>query len=275
MFPLLFSIGPVHIYTISVLVVCAWLVFSFIFWKQLRGNGIDEEKIFDLTFWATIWGAMVARIVYVVLNWKDFSGAWLKVPAIWVAPGFSLYGAFVGALLCLVVLSKVKRIRLGYILDAVAYAFPVAIIVGLTGAFFDGSVPGVLTNLPWAVRYSGETGLRHPVQIYEILILSIVIYLVFRLQQRGKKEKWPFGAVGVWFLLLYTVPMFILEFFKATHVYWISLRANQWILLAMFAESTGAFYVRCGGREATRPLFNNIQKKFAKLVGGIYAKFSK
>lgn len=241
----------------------------------MRGNGIDEEKIFDITFWSTVAGAIASRVLYVSLHWNEFSDAWLKIPAIWVAPGFSLYGAFIGSIVAFILLSKTKRIRLGYILDAIALAFPFSIVIALVGVMLDGSVAGTQSAVPWAIRYAGLTGLRHPVQVYEILTVCFVIWIVARLQKKSIKEKWPFGAVGVWFLILYTVPMFILEFFKDTHVYWISLRANQWILLAVFAESMGAFYVRCGGREAVRPIINSVQTKIKKLTGGIYAKFSK
>lgn len=275
MYPLVLSIGNFHLYTISILLVFSWLVFSFVFWKQLRGYGIDEEKIFDITFWSTVVGAIASRGVYVGLHWSEFSDAWLKIPAIWVAPGFSLYGAFIGSIVAFILLSKAERIRLGYILDAIAHAFPIAIAIGLLGVLLDGSVAGTQTTVPWAIRYIGLMGLRHPVQVYEIITLGIVIWIVSLFQKRSVKEKWPFGAVGVWFMLLYTVPMFILEFFKDTHVYWISLRANQWILLAVFAESMGAFYVRCGGREKVRPIINSIQTRIKKLTGGIYAKFSK
>jgi phosphatidylglycerol---prolipoprotein diacylglyceryl transferase len=275
MFPLLLSIGPFHLYSISACIVLSWLSFSFLFWRHLRGNGVDDEKIFDITFWTTIWSAIISRIVFVILHWDIFDGAWLKVPAIWVAPGFSLYGAFIGALVTFIVLSKVKRIRLGYILDALSVSFPASIAIALFGVLLDGSVPGIRSTVPWAIRYVGSIGTRHPVQIYEILTLIVITLLISFISKRSLKEKWPFGALGVWFLLLFTVPMFILEFFKDTHVYWISLRANQWILLAIFAESMGAFYVRCGGRERVRPVIHSIQTRFTKLVGGIYAKFSK
>ncbi len=275
MFPLLLSIGPLHLYSISVFLVLSWLSFSFLFWRSLRSNGVDEEKIFDITFWATIWAALLARTAYVILHWDIFTDSWLKIAAIWVAPGFSLYGAFIGALITFIALSKVKKIRLGYLLDAVSSSFPTSIALALVGVLLDGSVPGTPASVVWAIRYAGAVGRRHPVQLYEIAALIVIIILVAMIQKKSIKEKWPFGAVGVWFLLLYTVPMFILEFFKDSHVYWVSLRANQWILLAMFAESMGAFYVRCGGREAVRPIINSIQTRFTKLVGGIYAKFSK
>lgn len=275
MFPLLFSIGRIHVYSISFLLVLSWLVFSFLFWRYLRSNGTDEEKIFDISFWTTVWSALASRIVYVILHWSEFSDAWLKIPAIWVTPGFSLYGAFIGALISCIVLSKIHKVRLGILLDAIAASFPISIAIGLLGVLLDGSVPGTPSTIAWGIRYVGVVGKRHPVQVYEVLALCLIYAILYVLQSRSKKYKWPYGAVGVWFFLLYASSMFILEFFADTQVYWISLRANQWILLALFAESMGAFYVRCGGRERVRPVIHSIQTRFTKLVGGIYAKFSK
>jgi phosphatidylglycerol---prolipoprotein diacylglyceryl transferase len=275
MHPILFSIGSFQVYFLNVCIVLAWLVFSFLFWKQLRGNGVDEDKIFDLTFYSTLAAFIASRAVFVFLHWELFADTWLKIVALWVQPGFSLYGAFIGALLTLVSMSRASKVRLGHVLDAVALSFPVAIIVGLVGVFLDGSVAGKITDLPWALRVVGHVGKRHPVQIYEIIALFVLVAILWKFQVRSFKEKWPYGLVGVWFFILYSVVMFGLEFFKDSRVYWISLSANQWVLIALFAEALGAFYVRGGGRESLRPMGHKIKSFFTRGLGGIYAKFSK
>jgi phosphatidylglycerol:prolipoprotein diacylglycerol transferase len=275
MHPLLFSIGSLHIYSLSVFVVLGWLVFSFLFWRQLRSNGIDEDKIFDLTFYTTLVAIVMSRAFYVILHWELFSDTWLKIFALWVQPGLSLYGAFIAALAVLVSMSRASKVRLGHVLDAVALSFPAAILTGLIGVFLDGSVAGKIVDLPWALRFVGHAGRRHPVQVYEIIIICIIIGILYRLQLRSSKEKWPYGVVGVWFFILYSFSMFLLEFAKDTRVYWISLSANQWVLIAIFAEALGAFYVRGGGREAIRPLGHKIKTSISGVIGGIYAKFSK
>src|SRR5574340_1168436 len=106
MYPLLLSIGPVHIYSLSVFIITGWLVYSFLFWRALRESGIEEDKIFDLTFYSTLVGLVTARALFVFLNWNLFSETWLKIIALWVTPGLSLYGAFVGGLMTLVALSR-------------------------------------------------------------------------------------------------------------------------------------------------------------------------
>jgi phosphatidylglycerol---prolipoprotein diacylglyceryl transferase len=274
MYPLLFSWGPVTIYNFSVFLILSWIVFSFLFWRSLRANGVEEDRIFDLTFYATVMAFVVARIAFVATHWELFSETWLKIVAIWVQPGLSLYGAIVGGVATLVSMSRTIKVRLGMVLDALAVSLPVSFIVGWVGGFLDGTVAGKMADLPWAMRVIGHVGKRHPVALYEIAALIVCAVLLILISRKATREKWPYGVVGVWFFLLYSPLMWILEVFKDSRVYW-SLTANQWVLVALFAEALGALYVRGGGREATRPFLHKVQASIRVITGGIYAKLSK
>lgn len=268
MYPLLLSFGGLRFYSMSVALVIAWIVFSFMFWRSLRNQGVGEEQIFDLTFYATLNAFVGARLGYVCSHWDIFYNHLLRIAVPWVSPGMSLYGGLLFGMLTLIYLSRRYKVRLGYIIDAFGLAFGVSFIVGAVGTLLDGSYIGLETRVPWAVRYVGHVGMRHPVQVYEIIaVLGIVLVLYF-LAKRAALKKWPYGLFGLWFFMMYTPIMFLLEFFKDTRVYLAHLRANQWVLVALFAETMGAFYVRGGGREAVRPFINRI-------IGGIHGKFSK
>jgi prolipoprotein diacylglyceryltransferase len=101
-----------------------------------------------------------------------------------------------------------------------------------------------------------------------IVILLVVIFWA----KRSTREKWPYGLVGVWFFALFALSMFALEFFKDSSVYWNSLSANQWVLIAIFAEALGAFYVRGGGRQKLRPYFVSAREKLSLFIKRIYAR---
>lgn len=275
MFPVLFSIGNIHVYSLSVAIVLAWFVFSFLFWRALRSQGVEEERIFDLTFYASIAAFVFARAGYVAMNLELFRTSLLKIAAIWVAPGMSASGALIGALLVIVSLSRQYKVRLGHVLDAFGPAFGAAYIVGLVGSLLDGSYVGTQTTIPWAVRYVGHIGTRHPVQLYEIIALLIISSVMVFLSRRAVARKWPYGLLGLWFFAMFSALMFVLEFWKDTHVYLGHLRANQWVEVALFAETMGAFYVRGGGREQARPLVNKIISGISAKFGGMYGKFSK
>ena len=264
MFPILFSVGGVHIFSFSLLLVTAWCVFSFLFWRKLRAEATSEQHIFDLMFQSTLQAVVWARIGFVATHWYIFSNNFLKIVAFWVSPGLSFYSGLVAAMVTCIVMTRKAKIRVGLVLDAFALSLPWAILVGKFGSLLDGSEVGNPASIAWAVHYVGHVGSRHPVQAYEMVALIALGILMVFFEGRAMRDKWPFGLVGVWFILLFAPIEFGLEFFKEHEVYWHMLSANQWILVAFFAEALGAFYVRGGGREKLRPI-----------VGTLYAKFSK
>jgi len=272
MLPILFSIGSVHIYSLSVFLVLAWLVFSFLFWRSLRSQGIDEERIFDLTFYGTIAAFVLSRAAYVAVHFELFRESPLKIVAVWVAPGMSLYGALLGGLGILIFLTRRYKVRLGYVLDAFGMTFGCAYIVGLIGAFLDGSYAGLSSSLPWAIRFAGHVGKRHPVEVYEMICMVAIVIVMALLGKKATVHKWPYGFLALWFFTMFSVSSFALEFFKDTPVYLGNLRANQWVLVALFAETMGAFYVRGGGREKGRIVWYNFQAKCSKIFAFILKK---
>lgn len=276
MYPILFSIGPIAVYAFSLFLVLAWLVFSFFFWRSLRRFGIPEDRIFDLTFYASLVAFVAARVGFVVTSWEVFSGQTpLLIAALWVAPGLSWSAALLGGMATLVFLSRRYRVRLGLVLDALAVSLPVSLIVGKLGSLLDGSEVGLPANFPWVISYVGHPGRRHPVQLYEIVALALVVGLFVWLMKRAEVHKWPYGALGVWFFLTYSVVSFALEFLKDTRVYWGVLTANQWILIGIFAESIGALYVRGGGKEFLHPKILTLRGRITLLAKEIYAKISR
>ncbi len=258
MFPVLLSVGPLNIFSFSIFLIVAWLTYSFVFWRMLRSQGVDEEKIFDLTFYSTVAGLIFSRIGFVVQNLQLFDNL-LKVAAIWIVPGLSLYGGFFGAVAALVLFCRRHKVRLAYILDALAFALPYALIFGEIGSLLDGTEIGLPTSLPWGISYIGFLEKRHPVQLYEIIALVLIIIVLSLMARRAKKRNWAYGIIGVWFFLFYSAVMFCIESFKVGSVYFVSLSVNQWIIIAVFAESLGALYVRGGGKQRFAAIVRSLQ----------------
>ncbi len=261
MYPILFSFGSFHLYSLSLFLIISWCIFSFLFWKLLRDGGVSEERIFDLTFYATLVTIILARVVFIALHFTMFEKDLLRTVALWVAPGLSLYGGLVGGVMTLVTLSRQFKVRVGYVLDSLALPLLGALMVGAVGAMLDGSEVGLPTSLPWSVRYVGYTGNRHPLGVYEIILFAILTVGVWFLHKRAKVRQWPYGLVGIWFFLLLSVGLFGMEFAKVQTVSFRGLGANQWILLGIIAETLGAFYVRGGGRAATRTFIRMLYAK--------------
>jgi prolipoprotein diacylglyceryltransferase len=167
----------------------------------------------------------------------------------------------------LLLLAKKRRVRMGTILDAVAAPLAGAAIVGKVGSFLGAAEVGIKSQLPGAVMYAGYPDPRHPVQLYEIGALLVMLIGGIVLERKARRRRWAFGLVGSMFFLVYAASMFAFEFLKEGGLYWWNLRANQWILLALFCESAGALYVRGGGRIYVRQV--------GRAIGGWYGRISK
>lgn len=276
MLPVVIPVGWFSVYTVNVLLVLAWLIFSFQFWRGMRRWGVEEDRIFDLTFYSSIAALIGARFLYVITSWQLFEGkSWLLPLALWVLPGLSFPGGIMGGLLSIVSLSRSYKIRVGWVLDTLSMALPLPIIIGETASILGGMVTGKPGDVPWAVRY-GDSGIPgHPVQLYMMIGMVFLTLVIARLSVISVRKKLPYGIVGMWFFLLYSVLWFVLEFFKDTPVYWGGLSANQWILIGVFAESVGVLYVRGGGKQKLRTVSRTVSSFIRKKGTSIYAAISK
>src|SRR3990172_8092450 len=101
MYPILLSVGPIHIFSLSVFLILAWSAWSFLFWRHLRAEGVGDERIFTLMFSATVVVFVASRAGFVATHWHLFSDNLLKIVALWVQPGLSLYSGITAALVTL------------------------------------------------------------------------------------------------------------------------------------------------------------------------------
>lgn len=265
MHPVLLTVAGVPISSFSIFLLLGWAVFSFVFWKSLREEGVGEERIFDLTFYATIASFVGSRLGFVAFHWDQFAPSLLKIVALWVAPGMSLLPGVIAGCMAMVLLGRRWKVRIGAILDAWGLALPGALAVGSVGSFLDGTVIGRVSSVPWAIRYVGFPNLRHPYQLYETVVLFLVLTLVGWLATRARQKKWALGSVGVGFFLLWGLSLFGLEFFKENTLYWAGVSPNQWGALALGGAAVVAWYTACGGiffvRSASRRIYERISKR--------------
>jgi prolipoprotein diacylglyceryltransferase len=274
MLPVIIPIDSGGIYVLHIFVLLSWFVFSFLFWRGLRRWGIDEDRIFDLVFYATLVAILSSRAGFVIGHYEQFVGkSWLLMVALWVAPGLSWIAGIVGGVATMVGLSRQYKVRLGLVLDTLSVALPLPIILGLAGALLTGADRGKLATL---ISFGGSAPLsfRHPVSLYEMLGLVVISIFLVRLSNIAVKRKWAYGIVGMWFFLLYSGLIFILEFFREAPVYWGQISATQWVVIAIFAECLGVMYVRGGGRERMRPLFSKLRNTAERLTGRLQRKKS-
>ncbi len=72
MHPLLFKLGPISIYSYGAMLALAFFSGILLIRRQARREGIDAEKILDLGFVILISAIVGARLLFVLLNIKDY-----------------------------------------------------------------------------------------------------------------------------------------------------------------------------------------------------------
>ena len=137
----------------------------------------------------------------------------------------TVLGGFLGGLLGVEVVKKMigEKRASG---DLFVYPMILALIIGRIGCFSMGvyeETYGLPTTLPWAMHL-GDSKLRHPVCLYEIVFL-IVIWL--GLQQVNKKVVLQNGALFKLFLMAYCSFRFLLDFIKPHYTFSFGLSTIQ------------------------------------------------
>jgi 16S rRNA (cytosine1402-N4)-methyltransferase/phosphatidylglycerol:prolipoprotein diacylglycerol transferase len=90
-----------------------------------------------------------------------------------------------------------KRIPVARFIDALAIGLLVASIILAIGQFLSGDGYGTTTDVPWAIQFLGE--LRHPVQIYESVLLLIGLIAIKGFLKSNMRDGIFAGSVIAWY----------------------------------------------------------------------------
>lgn len=113
----------------------------------------------------------------------------------------------------------------------------IGILVGRIGAFCIGlrdNTHGIATSLPWWYDY-WDGILRHPTQIYEIIILAL-IFIIFLFGIKFYK-KWFIENGFFVFTLIYFLYRFFVGFLMPYSNFWLGMNTIQIVSIAMIAYS--------------------------------------
>ena len=221
------------IITIQVWGLMAFLGFLFALFfsiKEGKRNGIDEENIWDVMIFSLIGVIVGSRIFYVILNFREFNNL-IDVFNVYNNGGFSFLGGIIAASILIYIYSKIKKINIYKLADALVFGAVVAITTTRLGCFFIYDHPGRITDLPWGRLYIDGIA-RHPVALYHIIGGIIVLCLIQHFKKKHLKE----GVLAILFLFFYSFLRFFLDFFRCSDLEicdsnYLSLTYTQWILL--------------------------------------------
>ena len=156
MIPVLFQIGPLHVYSYGLMLGIAFLLGSYILSLHFKRNNINPAAANTITILAVIFGIGGAKILYLIEEWSLFvRDPWGMT---FSAGGLTWYGGFLLALLAVTLYVRTKRIPFMKVWDGLGLALILAYGVGRVGCHLSGDGDyGAPTQLPWGTIYAQGT----------------------------------------------------------------------------------------------------------------------
>lgn len=187
--------------------------------RRSRHDGFDSGVISNALFYGLIAGVLGARIGYVTLNLPSYAqdplGA-LALNTTALSP-YTGWPIAIGFVTWYVWRRHALRVTL---LDSLVPA-AVALAMGQVAAdFLAGAAYGTPTTVPWAVSLWNVS--RHPVQLYELAGLAVILALTL-----GIRRPLPGGALALLTLALYACLRVFVDGFRADAPALLGMRITQ------------------------------------------------
>ncbi len=220
MFPKLFDLGPLTVYTYGVLLAAAYLLGLKLAMMRAAKRGLDANRVLDLGIYIIISALIGAKLLLLITDFRAYMANPRELLTI-VRSG----GVFYGGLILAVAVALIYIRRIGLPLwttcDVFAPGIALGHVVGRFGCLFAGCCYGKPTTMPWGITFTDRFALEnvgtplnvplHPTQIYEAGAEFLILMILLFTERKGK----PFAGRTFWiYMLLYAISRFIIEFFR-------------------------------------------------------------
>jgi phosphatidylglycerol:prolipoprotein diacylglycerol transferase len=145
------SDGRVPIFGFGMMLCLAFFAGSWLLQRLARREGLDVDRLMDLALWLFIGGIIGARLLFLVLNRKQFSGP-LDFFKFWQG-GIVFYGGVVAAVPVFMFYTRRFKLPAMRVLDVIAPAVALGIGIGRFGCLMNGCCWGKPTDVPWAITF--------------------------------------------------------------------------------------------------------------------------
>jgi len=221
MYPVLFQIGPITIYTYGFFVAIGLMLGISIALKQAKRDGLDYQKILDGAFYIILAGIIGSRIFYVIQNFPLYKSNLLNIFKLWEG-GLVFYGGLLLGIPVAWIIIKRQGFSILNFFDLFAPSMAIGQAVGRIGCFFAGCCYGLPTQIPWEVTFTHPQSLApkgiplHPTQLYSSLACFIIFVILVSFRRHTRFT----GELFCLYLILHSGARFTIEFFRGDPRLW-------------------------------------------------------
>lgn len=220
MYPRLFELGPITVYTYGVLLAAAYLLGLKLAMTRAAARGLDATRVLDLGIYIIISALVGAKLLLLITDFKTFTAEPRELLTL-ARSGGVFYGGLILAVI--VALWYIRRVGLPLWTTCDVFAPGVALghVVGRFGCLFAGCCFGKPTTLPWGITFTDPFAASnvgtplgiplHPTQLYEAGAELLILAFLLATERKGRY----FPGRTFWlYMLLYAISRFIIEFYR-------------------------------------------------------------
>jgi len=239
MYPILFKIGPLTVYSFGLMLGIAFIVASYLLSKEFERVKLSQDIATQISLLAIIFGIIGCKLLDLIENWSDFIRD--PIGMAFSPGGLTFYGGVILAMIVIAIYVKKKGIPFLVVADLTAPSLAIAYGIGRIGCHLAGDGDyGIPTTLPWGTNYSHgtdppsialsnpnvlhhfpwiakefpngvpNTTPMHPTPIYEFIMMVIIFFILWRMRKKG----WPDGKLFMLYLILQGIERFMIEFIR-------------------------------------------------------------
>jgi len=236
----LFQIGDIEIKWYSFLLLIAVIIGISLFMYEGKRHNYPKDYLFNLCFWAVIFGFLGARAYYVIFNWSSYASNPISIFKIWEG-GLAIHGGLIAGFITIMCYCKKYNVRLFKICDMATIGVILAQAIGRWGNFFNSEAHGGIVlrstlekfHIPeFVIEGMNINGnYYHPTFFYESL-WCMLGFVVLALVRHYKYLK--VGGLTCIYLCWYSVGRFFIESMRTDSLMIGGFRVAQIVSIVMF-----------------------------------------
>lgn len=238
--PIIFNIGHFAVRWYGLILMTAMAVGIWLTAREAERKGFKKDDIYDAAVWIIIGGLIGARLFHVLDHWSDMYAA-NPISALYIwQGGLAIWGAIIGGLIVVAIVSWKRGWNVARFLDAGAPGLVLAQAIGRIACVITGDAMGKPTNGPFGFAYTSpnamvpQLGVYYtPMPVYEIVVNLGIFAVLWQLRKRN----WPDGKLFLVYLTLYSLERFFLAFTSSYRIIAFGLVQSQ--IIAVFGLAMG------------------------------------
>lgn len=212
-----FSIGSKDFYWYGIIIAAGFLLAVAYALRRSKQFGLTQDNIIDMLICAVPSAIVFARAYYCLFEWKLYRDDPIRVLYIWEG-GLAIYGGVIGAVLAVVIFTKVKKLKTSAMLDIGGLGLLIGQSVGRWGNFINREAHGGVTDSflrMGLTDVAGTTVYVHPTFLYESLWNALGLLILHFVSKRRKYD----GQIFVMYLGWYGLGRVFIEGLRTDSLY--------------------------------------------------------